>query len=181
MHVFIKTFTNNHCFIIIFLLAIIPPAHAVEPVWTYTSPGNEIGGVSVSADGSAIAVAGGKIWLFSRKGTLLAKEPFGDQVVITPGGSSLVASYWSTLYLFKRTTSPAGSESPLQKLWEISLPAEVRSIDISDNGNSIVASTQGGGTYFYDSTGKQPVEIKVIMRSYGYPLQEARLSVYRRE
>jgi len=141
--------------IIIFLLTIIPPAHAIEPVWTYASPGSEIGGVTISADGSAIAVAGGKIWLFSKKGTLLAKEPFGDQVVFTPDGSSLVASYSSILYQFKRKTSPVGSESPLQKIWENSLPSEVRSIDISDNGNTIVASVQGAGTYFFDSTGKK--------------------------
>ena len=142
-------------FILVFLLAVIPPAHAVEPAWTYSSPGNEIGGVTVSSDGSAIAVGGGKIWLFSNKGTLLAKEPFGDQVVFTPDGSSLVASYSSILYQFKRITSPKGSASPLQKIWETSLPTAVRSIDISDNGKTIVASAQGAGTYFYTSTGEK--------------------------
>lgn len=142
-------------FILAFLLTVIPPAHAAEPVWTYSSPGSEIGGVTVSSDGSAIAVGGGKIWLFSKKGTLLAKEPFGDQVVITPDGSSLVASYSSMLYQFKRITSPKGSESPLKELWETSLQSAVRSIDISDDGNTIVASAQDGGTYFYTSTGEK--------------------------
>jgi hypothetical protein len=140
--------------IIFFLLSIIPPVQAVEPTWTYTSPGSEIGGVSVSSDGSAIAVGAGKIWLFSRQGMLLAKEPYGDQVVITPDGSSLVASYSSLLYQFKINTSQKGPVSPLQKLWETSLPTTVRSIDISDNGNTIVASVQGSGTSFYSSTGK---------------------------
>jgi WD40 repeat protein len=141
--------------ILVFLIAVIPPASAAEPLWTYSSPGSEIGGVTVSSDGSAIAVAGGKIWLFSKTGTLLAKEPFADQVVITPGGSSLVASYSSMLYQFKRITSPQGSESPLQKIWETELPAAVRSIDVSDDGRTIVVSAQGTGTYFYDSTGKR--------------------------
>jgi WD40 repeat protein len=142
-------------FILAFLLAVIPPAHAAEPLWTYSSPGSEIGGVTVSSDGSAIAVGGGKIWLFSKKGTLLAKEPFGDQVVFTPDGSSLVASYSPMLYQFKRITSPKGSESPLQKIWETTLPNAVRSIDISDDGKTIVVSAKSEGTYIYDSTGKR--------------------------
>jgi len=141
--------------ILVFLLAIIPTVHALEPDWTYSSPGSEIGGVTVSSDGSAIAVGGGKIWLFSKDGTLLAKEPFGDQVVLTPDGSSLVASYSSMLYQFKRITSPKGSKSPLQKIWETTLPEAVLSIDISDNGKTIVVSTKREGTYFYDSTGKR--------------------------
>jgi WD40 repeat protein len=150
-----KTSLLTVFFIFSFLLAIIPPAHAAEPLWTYSSPGSEIGGVTVSSDGSAIAVAGGKIWLFSKKGTLLAKEPFGDQVVFTPDGSSLVASYSSFLYQFKRITSPQGSESPLQKIWETELLTAVRSIDISDDGKTIVASVNGLGTYIYTSTGKR--------------------------
>jgi WD40 repeat protein len=141
--------------ILVFLLVIIPPVYAAEPLWTYSYPGSEIGGVSVSADGSAIAVAGGKIWLFSKKGALLAKEPFGDQVVITPDGSSLVSSYSSILYQFKRKTSSEGSASPLQMIWETQLPTAVRSIDISDDGKTIVASAQGAGTYIYTSTGKR--------------------------
>ena len=142
-------------FIFVFLLALIPPAHAAEPLWTYSYPGSEIGGVTVSSDGSAIAVGGGKIWLFSNKGTLLAKEPFGDQVVFTPDGSSLVSSYSSILYQFERKTSPKGSVSPLQKIWETELPTAVRSIDVSDDGKTIVASAKGEGTYFYTSTGEK--------------------------
>jgi WD40 repeat protein len=137
-----------------FLLSAIPSAHAEEPLWTYSSPGNEIGGVTMSSDGSAIAVAAGKIWLFSRNGTLLAKEPFGDQVIFTPDGSSLVSSYSDTIYQFTRKPQSKGSESPLQKSWDISLPGIVHSIDVTDDGKTIVAALNEGGTYIYDSNGK---------------------------
>lgn len=137
-----------------FLLFTIPSVHAAEPIWTYSSPGSEIKGVSVSSDGSAIAVGAGKIWLFSRNGTLFAKEPFGDQVIFSRDGSSLVSSYSTTIFLFTRKTSSAGSEPTLQKKWDYSLPSVVRSLDISEDGKTIVASVNGAGTYIFSSTGK---------------------------
>ncbi|MBN1551567.1 PQQ-binding-like beta-propeller repeat protein [bacterium] len=141
-------------FLTLALLATIPGACAEDPLWTYSSPGDEIGGVTISSDGSAIAVAGGKIWLFSKEGTLLAKEPYGDQVIFTPDGSFLISSYSDTLYKFKRNTPSKGSESPLQKIWETSLPGPIRSIDVSDDGNTTVASLNVAGVYIFDSTGK---------------------------
>jgi hypothetical protein len=139
--------------ILAFLLSAIPSAHAAEPLWTYSSPGNEIGGVTISSDGSAIAVAGGMVWLFARNGTLLAKEPFGEQVIFTPDGPYLLSSYSDTLYLYKRGNPLNGSESPLQKMWDISLPATVGSIDISDDGKTIAASLIDAGTYVYNTSG----------------------------
>lgn len=139
---------------LLFLFFIVPVASAAEPIWTYASKGDEIGGVSISSDGSAIAVAAGKIWQFSRNGTLLGKEPFGEQVVFSRDGSSLVSSYSSTLFLFKRNSSLKESEPLLEKIWDISLPATVQSIDISDDGNTIVASIDSAGTYIFSSTGK---------------------------
>jgi WD40 repeat protein len=138
---------------LLLLLSAIPSAHAAEPLWTYSSPGIEIGGVTIPSDGSAIAVAGGKILLFSRNGTLLAKEPFGDQVFFTPDGSYLLSSYADTVYLFKRGNPANGSEAPLQKVWDRSLPAPVGSVDISDDGKFIVASLKQAGTYVYDTRG----------------------------
>jgi WD40 repeat protein len=140
--------------ILVINLSIITIAHAEEPLWTYSSPGNEIGGVTISSDGSAIAVAGGKIWLFSKNGTLLAKEPFGDQVIFTPDGSYLISSYSDSLYEFKRGNPSNKSESPIQKIWETSLPATIHYIDVSDDGKTIVASLNQAGIYIYDSTGK---------------------------
>jgi len=140
--------------ILILVLSTIPSVHAAEPIWTYSSPGDEIGGVTISSDGSAIAVAGGKIWLFSKNGMLLTKEPYGDQVVFTPDGSYLISSYSDSLYEFKRGNLLNKSESPLQKMWDTSLPGTIRSIDVSDNGKTIVASLNAAGIYIFDSKGK---------------------------
>jgi WD40 repeat protein len=140
--------------VLAFLLSTIPPARAAEPLWTYSSPGDEIGGVTISPDDSAIAVAGGKIWLFSKDGTLLTKEPYGDQVIFTPDGSLLVSSYSDTLYKFKRITPLKESESPLQKIWETALPGTIHDIAVSDDANTIVASLNLAGIYIFDSAGK---------------------------
>ena len=121
------------------LLLTIPPAYALEPIWTYSSPGASIGGVTVSADGSAIAVGAEKIWLFSKNGELLAKEPYGEQVLFTPDGVHLLSSYGSTLYFFERNAT----KSSFQKKWDYELPGRVRSIDMSDDGKIIAAAARG--------------------------------------
>jgi hypothetical protein len=149
-----KSFLLTISLFLIFILSPVPPAHAAEPLWTYSSTGDEIGGVTISSDGSAIAVAGGKIWLFSKNGTLLVKEPYGDKVIFTPDGSYLISSYSDSLYKFKRIKTSGESESPLQKMWDRSHSGTIRSIDVTDNGNTIVAALEHGGTYVYDSNGK---------------------------
>jgi WD40 repeat protein len=140
--------------ILVFLLSAGSHVQAAEPLWTYSAPGNEIGGVTISSDGSAIAVGAGRIWLFSRDGTLIANESFGDQVVFTPDGRYLLSSYADTLYLFKRGNPLNRSETPLHKLWDTSSPALMGSIDISDDGDTIVASLlNDAGTYVYNTSG----------------------------
>jgi|GEM_PF-1575817 outer membrane protein assembly factor BamB len=139
--------------ILIILVAALPSARAAGPVWTYSSAGNALSSVSVSSDGSAIAVGADKIWLFSRSGVLLAKEPYGELVKMTPDGMHLLSAYSSTLYFFERNVAPDKTNFSYQKKWEYNLPASVRSIDISDDGNTIVASSQSSGTYILSSPG----------------------------
>jgi len=138
---------------LIFLVGVVPSAVAAESLWTYSSPGDEIGDVTISSDGSVIAVAGGKIWLFSKSGTLFGKEPYGDQVVLTPDGSYLVSSYSDTLYKFKRTPQAKESEFPFQKVWEAQLPGPIRGIDVSDDGKTVIATLNLAGIYIYDVNG----------------------------
>jgi WD40 repeat protein len=141
-------------FCIIFLVGVVPSADAGESLWTYSSPDDEIEDLTISSDGSVIAVAAGKIWLFSKNGVLLGKEPYGDQVILTPDGSYLISSYSDSLYKFKRNALSKGSESPLQKVWEASLPGPIREIDVSDDGNTVVASLNRAGIFIYDVNGK---------------------------
>ena len=136
--------------ILVVLILVIPPTHALEPIWTYSSTGTSIKGVTVSADGSAVAVGAEKIWLFSKNGELLAKEPYGEEVLFTPDGVHLLSSYASTLYFFERNASI----SSFQKKWDYELPGLVQSIDMSDDGNVIAAAAGAGGTYVFSGSGK---------------------------
>ena len=137
-------------FIILLVLLVLPPVQAMDPIWTYSTQGNKIWGVTVSSDGSAIAVGAEKVLLFSRNGTLLAKEPYGEQVLFTPNGVYLISSYGSSLYFFQRNAT----KSSFQKKWDYELPGTVRSIDISDDGTIIAAAVEAGGTYVFSRDGK---------------------------
>lgn len=136
------------CIIFFFVI----PVMALEPSWQYSEPGVDIGGVALSSNGSSIAVAAGKIWLFSKEGTLRAKEPFGDNVVMTPDGSTIVSTYSSTLYLFRRNTGKNTTE-PLKKEWDRDLQNTATSLDIADNGNAIALTTVGKGLSLYTANG----------------------------
>jgi hypothetical protein len=90
---------------ILALFLVFAPVHAIEPVWTYSLPGNQIGGVAVSADGSVVAVGAEKVLLLSKNGELLANEPFGYQVKMTPDGKHLLSAYGPTVYFFERNST----------------------------------------------------------------------------
>ena len=137
-------------FIILAVLLSVLPVHAMDAIWTYSTAGTKIESVSVSADGSAIAVGAEKVLLFSKNGELLAKEPYGDKVLITPNGGYLLSSFGSSLYFFQRDAT----KSSFQKKWDYELPMRVRSIDMSDDGKIIVASSESRGTYIFSSAGK---------------------------
>jgi hypothetical protein len=157
-HVEKKFMTPRNCEVILICIGIVfllsTPAMAISATWTYSEPGTTIGGISVSSNGDSVAVAAGKIWLLSGKGSLLDKEPFGDNVVFTPDGTTLISSYANTIYQFKRIKTPNATQSPLEKLWDASLPATIRSIDVSNDGKTIVTSLDSSGTYVYSSTGQ---------------------------
>jgi hypothetical protein len=98
-------------------------------------------------------VGADKILLFSRSGILLAKEPFGELVMLTPDGMHLLSAYSSTLFFFERNAGTDKTNFSYKKKWDYTLPASIHSIDISDNGYTIVASTQNSGTHILSSAG----------------------------
>jgi WD40 repeat protein len=136
--------------VLLLVLLAVPPVMAQEAAWTYSTMGTRIGGVSLPSDGSAIAVGAEKVLLFSGNGELLAKEPYGEDVLFIPGGGYLVSSFGSSLYFFRRNMTG----TPLTKLWDYEVPGRVRSLDISDDGRIIAAAADPGGTYIFSSTGK---------------------------
>jgi outer membrane protein assembly factor BamB len=146
--------SKNTIFIFSILIVVlslsIPHVDALEPIWTYSTTGNKIGGVTVSSDGSAIAVGAEKVLLFSNYGELLAKEPYGEQVLFTQNGVFLISSFGPSVYFFQRNTT----NSTFQKKWDYELPDRVRSIDISEDGKIIAAAGEAGGTYVFSNSGK---------------------------
>jgi len=136
-------------FICILTISLIPQVQAIEPAWVYPLNGVEIGNIAVSSDGSTIVVAADQLLFFLKDGTLVKKEPYAQKVVLTPSGRYAVSSFADTLK-FYRSPITTGSPDPreLDKIWESSLPNLIHSIDMTDNGRTIVAATEGNGIYF---------------------------------
>ncbi len=126
------------------ILLLVPVVQALEPAWNYSSPTGEIGGVAVSPKGDLIVTGDGKVLFFSRGGTLLAKEPFGSDVMMTPDGKYTASAYASSVYLFKNPL-PGGStgQQEVTKLGDFGLSEQVYSFDVSRDGNLIAGQTQG--------------------------------------
>lgn len=135
--------------IVVFLIL---PAMAIEPTWKYSEPGATIGGVALSSDGSSIAVAAGKIWFFSKNGTLISKVPYGNNLAMTPDGSAMVSSYYSTLYLFRKDPGK-DDQGPMSEVWENDLDHNVISLVIADSGDTIALTMEGSGLIIYSADG----------------------------
>ena len=135
-------------FLFFLMVSLFPQVHAIEPEWTYPMNGVEIGNIAVSTDGSTIIVAAGNLWFFSKDGTLLKKEANAQKVVLTPDGRFAVSSFGGTINFFMAPLT-TGSPDPgqLNKIWETDLPNRIRSVDITDNGRTIVAATEGNGIF----------------------------------
>lgn len=147
---------NTTSILKIFLLLVVsmsvlfPMTDALEPIWTYPSGGATLGNVAISSDGSMIVVPAGKIWVFSNDGTLVTKEPFGNDVAMTSNGEYLASSFGSTVYFFKKMY--ADNQIKPVKMWEYSLPDSIRSVDISSDGNLILAAMNGMAVHTIDTT-----------------------------
>jgi len=124
-------------FIIIFFM--MPGAQALEPVWNYSASGVEIGGLAVSPKGDLIVAGAEKVLFFSKNGTLLAKEPFGNGIAMTRDGKYTASAYFSTVYLF-RNPVPSGSAT-VTLLAEYEFSERVQSIDVSRDGSIIAGRT----------------------------------------
>jgi hypothetical protein len=133
---------------------LIAPVMAINASWTYSEPKAVLGDVAISSNGNTIAIAAGKILFFSRNGALLSKETFGNNLAMSPDGTSIASSYFSRLYYFhKNLTKNSAAPPPVKKIWETELNSNIRSISLSNTGKSLALSTEGGGVYVYNSNG----------------------------
>jgi hypothetical protein len=135
-----------------FIVFLVFPVLALEPTWQYSEPGATIGGIALSSNGSLIAVAAEKIWFFEKNGTLISKAAFGNNLAMTPDGSSVVSSYYSSLYLF-RISSDRNETVPIKQVWEQDMSRNVVSLGISKDGNTIGLIKEGKGLSVYSSDG----------------------------
>jgi hypothetical protein len=126
------------------ILSWVSVVQAQEPAWNYSSPDGEIGGVAISPKGDLIALGAGKVIFFSKNGTVLDKEPFGTEVMMTEDGKYTVSAYSSTIYFFKNLL-PSGSPGPqgATKLGEYGVSEQVHSFDVSNDGSLIAGQTVG--------------------------------------
>lgn len=143
--------------IVIFFCSSVIPCLAVEPVWTYSDENRKFEDIAVAPDGSSVVAGAGKVLFLSGEGTILANEPFGDRLIQSKDGSTIVTEYSSTvsstIYLFKKKTD-AGGNQILQKIWDAQQPDKVVSFAVSDNGERIACSAGTNDIYVLDgSTG----------------------------
>ena len=145
-------------FILLLTVSLIPVVNAIEPAWIYPMKDAEIGNIAVSADGSTIVVSADNLWIFSKNGTFIKKEPYGKTVVLTPNGRYAASFLGGTIYFF-RSPLTTGSSDPkeLNRVWEYSFPNPVRSIDITDDGTTIAGATESNGIFIITTLSQKVV------------------------
>jgi WD40 repeat protein len=135
------------------LCMMMVPCTAIQPVWTYADSQVKIEDLAVAPDGSAVIAGMGKVLLLSRDGTVLAKEPYGENIKQSRDGSTIISGYSSvvstTVYLFKKSTDANGNPS-LIKQWETTQPNRVSSFALSDKGDDVALANKGTGISVYD-------------------------------
>ena len=137
--------------ILITVLVLTQPCMAIEPAWTYPYTHlREVSDLSIPPDGSSVIAAAGKVLLFSKNGTILQRELFGDRIYRTSDGSSVVSSYATTVYTFSLASDTEGQPN-LKKEWETELPDTVSSCSMDELHRYIVVRPQNGDVYLYDA------------------------------
>jgi hypothetical protein len=134
------------------VLILVPAARALEPAWNYSVPDAQIGGVAVSPKGDLIAVGAGRVLFFSRDGTLLAQEPFGNDVRMTADGKYTASVYSTSVYYFENPV-PSGSadQQTVSKRWDKDLSVQISSFEMNRAGSLIAGLTAAKNLYVLDT------------------------------
>jgi len=146
--------TARFFFLFLLTVSLIPLVQAMEPAWIYSMNNEEIGNIAVSSDGSTIVAAAGRLFIFSKDGSLIKKELYGDNVVLTPDGKNAAASFGGTLYYFRTPLVTQSSGQILEKIWDYPFSEPIRSIDITDDGSIIAVATRGQGIHVFTTVDK---------------------------
>ena len=128
--------TFSYIFGILLLVCItIPVAQAVEPLWIVNaSPGLDLTGVTISADGSTIIAGGDQLIAISRDGKKLWSGWAGELIEMSRDGRYIVTSLGSSVWLF---------DAQGTNLWDHSIGEPVTDISLTPDGLIVAA---GGGS-----------------------------------
>ena len=151
--------------VLVFLMVVLSPvprAQALAPAWNYTMSAPVISDVAVSNDGATIAIAAGKLFIFSKDGDLIREEPYADRIVLTPDGKYAASSFGNTLYFFRSPLIVNSSDQKLVKIWDYEFTLPIRSIDMPDDGSTIVATTEGSGIYIISTADQKQYSNKTF-------------------
>ena len=139
--------TMDRCRIVMGLLLLCTLAaacQALEPLWVYKTYGSEGYGVSISSDGSVVAAALDRMYLFNGKGEKVWAGYGGEKVVMNDNGSRIAAGTYSELVCLDGRTG--------KTLWEDTDWHPVNEISVSGDGQYIGA-IGGSALSLYTSAG----------------------------
>ena len=131
------------CALLLIASAIIPPAGAVNPLWTApASPGDQLSMVVVSADGSTVVAGGDQLIVLSGDGKKRWSGWSSTLLDISSDGRYIATSQAQTVRLF----SGSGTQ-----IWTQSVDTPVTDLSMSPDGAYIVASAKNVVRTFYNS------------------------------
>jgi WD40 repeat protein len=132
------------------LLVLLPAAvSAAHASWTY-NPKSDVSGVTVTPDGSAILVGGGRIHVLNPDGTVRWKEWFGDHSSISADSNAITCTFGAQIYRY----SGDG-----ELCWDIALGGKPRDMVVTPDGSRIIVGDVTGTISFIDASGE-------ILREY---------------
>ncbi|MBA7512395.1 hypothetical protein ES705_04400 [subsurface metagenome] len=120
------------------------------PLWDYTT-GNRVIDVAISANGTHIAAVSHdmNLYFFNKMSNVpvwVSSGNGGNHVAMSTDGTYIVASIGTRVYFFERTSA--------SWLWQYRAPEVISSVDISSDGEFIVAGCQDDNIYLFNRSGQ---------------------------
>lgn len=126
------------------LISLATASQALEPLWVYRTYLSEGYSVSVSADGSSVAAALDKIYIFNGNGEKVWGGYGGEKVVITEDGEYIAAGTNSGIVFLDRKGKTLWMDDEWNPVTEISMQGNGRYIGAI--GNSVISLYSRAGT-----------------------------------
>jgi WD40 repeat protein len=146
--------------IVLLVCSTIPVAQAVEPLWIVNAtPGLDITGVSISADGSTIVAGGDQLIAISRDGKKLWSGWAGELVEMSRDGRYIITSLGSSIRLFDSNGASLWDQSIGEPVTDISITPD--GLMIASCGGSAVKSWYNSGTGLGSNTTNKVKHLRI--------------------